>query len=239
MGPASDAEGLTAPADAQDGGAPAPAGASKSAPTSVAAPGRTVAPASAHSADAPAKDGASSANATNVANAAFPARGDEGANEAMQPRTGASAAAAALPGAAAFVAGEKQKSSATAIGQPAAMPGASSPAGSIGGALFALVLVVGLILALAWLARRMPGLGGALGGARGTAALRIVGSLALGPRERVVVVAVGDTQLLLGVGAGGTRTLHTLDAPLPEQGAGQKTAPAFAQLLAQQFGKKA
>ncbi|HEY5850087.1 MAG TPA: flagellar biosynthetic protein FliO [Lysobacter sp.] len=114
---------------------------------------------------------------------------------------------------------------------PAAPVASPATAGSIGGAVFALVVVIGLILALAWLAKRMPGLGGA-----SNPALRIVGSLALGPRERLVVVAVGDTQLLLGVGAGGTRTLHTLDRPLPV--AGQAT-PAFAQLLAQHFGKKA
>ena len=125
------------------------------------------------------------------------------------------------------------KTTVAQVGAPAPMPHAASPAGSIGGALFALVLVVGLILLLGWLARRMPG----LGGARGNSALRVVGSLALGPRDRVVVVAVGDTQLLLSVGSGGTRTLHTLTEPLPV--APEKAAPAFAQLLAQHFGKKA
>jgi len=118
-------------------------------------------------------------------------------------------------------------------GVPATPPPAPSAAGHLGGAVFALVLVVGLILALSWLARRVPGLGGG-GGVH--PALRIVGSLALGPRDRLVVVAVGETQLLLGVGAGGTRTLHTLDQPLPATVA--KSAPAFAQLLAQHFGKK-
>src|SRR5690606_5769651 len=90
-----------------------------------------------------------------------------------------------------------------------AAPAPQSPAsvGSLGGAVFALALVVGLILGLAWLIRRMPG----LGGGAANPALRIVGSLALGPRDRLVVVEVGQTQLLLGVGAGGTRTLHTLD----------------------------
>ena len=116
-----------------------------------------------------------------------------------------------------------------------AAPATASPstAGSLGGAVFALVLVVGLILLLSWLAKRMPGLGG---GGVANPALRIVGSLALGPRDRLVVVEVGQTQLLLGVGAGGTRTLHTLEQPLP--GAEAKTTPAFAQLLAQHFGKK-
>ncbi len=157
----------------------------------------------------------------------------------MQPRAGASAAVAARSGTAAFVAGGKAKATAATVGQPAAMPDATASTGNLGGALFALVLVVGLIIALAWLARRIPGLGGALGGAHGNPALRIVGSLALAPRERVIVVAVGDTQLLLGVGAGGMRTLHTLDTPLPEPAGSPKTAPAFARLLAQQFGKKA
>jgi|GEM_PF-2227736 len=117
---------------------------------------------------------------------------------------------------------------------PAAPVAAPAASGSLGGAVFALVLVVGLILALSWLARRIPALGG--GGAGAHPALRVVGSLALGPRDRLVVVAVGETQLLLGVGAGGTRTLHTLDQPLPAPG--DRPTPAFAQLLAQHFGKK-
>ena len=106
-------------------------------------------------------------------------------------------------------------------------------AGSIGGAVLALVLVVGLILALGWIARRLPG----FRGAGNTNALRVVSSLSLGPRERVVVVAVGETQLLIGVGAGGMRTLHTLEQPLPTPA--PAATPAFAQLLAQHFGKKA
>lgn len=119
------------------------------------------------------------------------------------------------------------------VGKPAAMPHAPSAAGSIGSAIFALAMVIGLILALAWLARRMPGL-------RGTAAgssLRVVGSLALSPRERLVVVAIGDTQLALAVGTGGTRTLHTLSEPLPV--AASAGPSAFAQVLSQHFGKKA
>ena len=108
---------------------------------------------------------------------------------------------------------------------------APSAAGAVGGTLFALVLVVGLIFGLAWIARRMPGIAG-----RGNTGLRMVASLSLGPRERVVVVDVGGTQLLLGVGAGGTRALHTLQAPLPEPSPAQ--AAPFAQLLAQHFGKK-
>lgn len=127
-----------------------------------------------------------------------------------------------------------EKTTTTAqIGKPGAMPQPPAAAGSIGSAVLALVMVIGLILALAWLAKRMPG----LRGGSASSALRVVGSLALSPRERLVVVAVGNTQLVLGVGAGGTRTLHTLSEPLPvTETAG---TPAFAQLLSQHFGKKA
>jgi flagellar protein FliO/FliZ len=112
------------------------------------------------------------------------------------------------------------------------MNASANSAGMVGSTVLALLLVVGVILALAWLAKRMPGLGGVGGG---NPALRVVGSLALGPRERLVVVAVGDTQLLLATGPQGTRALHTLDQPLPAPAA----APSpFAQVLAQHFGKK-
>ena len=114
---------------------------------------------------------------------------------------------------------------ADAIGQPA------GTAGAVGGTVFALLRVIGVILALAWLAKRMPGIAGA-----SNPALNVVGSLALGPRERVVVVAVGDTQLLLATGPNGTRALHTLTEPLPMAASTQ--TPQFAQLLARHLGRK-
>lgn len=120
----------------------------------------------------------------------------------------------------------------TATQAPAVGHASAADAGSIGGALFSLVLVVGLILALGWLAKRMPG----MQRGAGTAGLKVVASVALGPRDRAVVVDVGGTQLLLGVGQGGVRALHTLDAPLPVVESG---APSpFAQVLAQHFGRK-
>ena len=111
-------------------------------------------------------------------------------------------------------------------------PAPPSAAGSIGGTLFALTLVIGLIFALAWLARRMPGVAGQRGNN-----LKVVASLALGARERLLVVDVGGAQLLLGSGTSGTRLLHRLDAPLP---AAEPPAPLpFAQVLARQLGRKA
>ena len=178
-----------------------------------------------------------------AATAAVPAAADPATVVPARIETRIEAPAGAAP---ASMAGAQDASAASAIpampvrevqaitAQPTPPLAPAAASGSLGGAVFALVLVVGLILALSWLARRIPALGGGGGGAH--PALRVVGSLALGPRDRLVVVAVGETQLLLGVGAGGTRTLHTLDQPLPAPGA--RPTPAFAQLLAQHFGKK-
>jgi len=122
-----------------------------------------------------------------------------------------------------------------ATAQVAARPSAPAgavDAGSIGGAVFSLLLIVGLILGLGWLARRMPGMKRGAGAAQ----LKVVASVALGPRERAVVLDVGGQQLLVGVGQGGVRTLHTLAHPLPVV---ESTAPSpFAQVLAQHFGRK-
>jgi flagellar protein FliO/FliZ len=82
--------------------------------------------------------------------------------------------------------------------------------------LLVLALIVGLILAFGWAARR-TGLAG-----RGTAgAMRVVDSLNLGPRQRIVMVEVGGTCLVVGVAAGQMNLLHSLPAgdaarPQPE-----------------------
>jgi flagellar protein FliO/FliZ len=75
--------------------------------------------------------------------------------------------------------------------------------------LLSLALILGGFIAVAWFARRyLPGMG-----AQG--AVKVVGTTPVGPRERVVVVEVADTWLLLGVGGGNVRLLHSL--PKPDQ----------------------
>ncbi len=69
----------------------------------------------------------------------------------------------------------------------------------------ALFLVLALLGAAVWVLRRT---GIAPRGAGNT--LRMVGQLALGPRERVVIVEVGDRWWMLGVGAGGVTRIGTL-----------------------------
>lgn len=172
------------------------------------------------------------ADSANVAEPPATARAaSEGAAPANTSAPPGNATVAPAANAAPFVPAPPHHAAAQ-VGTPATFGKAPSPAGAVGGTVFALLFVVGLILALAWLARRMPGVAGS-----SNRALRVVASLSLGPREKVVVVDVGGQQLLLGVGAGGTRALHTLATPLPD--AERATTPAFAQLLAQHFGKKA
>ena len=77
--------------------------------------------------------------------------------------------------------------------------------------LLSLALILGGFVALAWFARRyLPGMG-----AHG--AVKVVGTTPVGTRERVVVVEVDNTWLLLGVGGGNVRLLHTLPKPLAER----------------------
>lgn len=73
----------------------------------------------------------------------------------------------------------------------------------------ALAGVIALIVAAAWLMRRMGNLTG-----QRNEQLRVVAALSMGARERVVLMQVGEQQLLLGVAPGRIQTLHVLDQPL-------------------------
>jgi flagellar protein FliO/FliZ len=108
-----------------------------------------------------------------------------------------------------------------AVTAPAVAP--ASTAGAIGGSLLALIAVIALILMLAWLLRRLPG--AAMGSHGG---MKVVASLAVGMKERVMVVQVGEQQLAIGVTAQQVTLLKTLDTPLPVD----TTRPDFAGVLA-------
>lgn len=112
---------------------------------------------------------------------------------------------------------------------PAAAPATGSALSAIGGMLFALLLVVGLILALAWILRRLPG-----AGMQQARSLQVVATLAVGPKERLLVIEAGNTQLLIGVTASQINVLHELPAPLPVPA----QAPGFAALLAGRIAGK-
>lgn len=71
--------------------------------------------------------------------------------------------------------------------------------------LFALALVLGAVAGSAWLLRRFsPGQNLTAG------TLRVIGGIAVGPKERIVLVEVGEMWLVVGVAPGQVNTLHTL-----------------------------
>ena len=105
---------------------------------------------------------------------------------------------------------------------------------SLLGPLAALLAVLLLIPVALWLLRRTP-----MGQAAAAAGMRVVGSLALAPNQRVVTleVGIGDERrwLVLGVTPGGIQTLHTLSPQGPAAADGATSGLAglpFARLLA-------
>ena len=79
---------------------------------------------------------------------------------------------------------------------------------ALGKTAFALLLVVGLIVLCAWLVRRLTP-----GQANAGQHLKVIASRAVGAKERVVIVELEDTWLVLGVGNGQVGKLHERPAP--------------------------
>ena len=118
----------------------------------------------------------------------------------------------------------------------AVAPQVSSALGSgVGGQLTQLVLglllVIGLIFGLAWLLRRAQS-----AGPRNGQLIELLGSRALGPRDRLVLVQVGSEQILLGITPGRITPLHVLKEPLQVPATSQATSE-FAQRLMELLGK--
>ena len=109
---------------------------------------------------------------------------------------------------------------ASGVGAGTAVP--SVGVGAVLQTLVGLAVVIALVFACAWLARRF----GLQPSARGQL-VRTVGGVSLGGKERVAVVQIGDTWLVVGAAPGNVRLLHTM--PAPEAGAssgGGETDPA-------------
>ncbi len=92
-------------------------------------------------------------------------------------------------------------------GALAAVPVPTPPSAAAGFAQVAasLVLIVGVIVALAWLSNRLR-----LTPRAASSGLKVLADVAVGPKERVVLLKVGDGQALVGVGADGIRSLALL-----------------------------
>ena len=93
---------------------------------------------------------------------------------------------------------------AMAAARPLEVPSVVSTGGMIKITL-SLLLVLAAIVTVAWLLKRMN----VAQQGRGNL-LKVIGSVAVGQRERVVLIEIGESWLLVGVGPGQIRTLHTL-----------------------------
>ncbi len=80
-------------------------------------------------------------------------------------------------------------------------------AGSVVQMVLSLAAVVAAILGLAWMTRRMQGLRGASNGA-----LRVKATLAVGMKERVVLIEASGRQFLIGVAPGRVNLIGSLEA---------------------------
>jgi flagellar protein FliO/FliZ len=108
----------------------------------------------------------------------------------------------------------------TAVPQPA------SPlsVGSLTQLTLSLIAIVALILAISWVLKRLR-----LTVPRGSGEIAVIGELSVGPRDRIVLLRVGDSQVLLGIGASGPVPLTPLATPIVIKA--RDRTPAFAERL--------
>jgi len=121
---------------------------------------------------------------------------------------------------------------ATTAAAVAAPVASSGVAGQLTQLVLGLLVVVGLIFTLAWLLRRVQRAGPAGKGQ----VIELIGSRALGPRDRLMLVQVGNEQILLGLSPGTITALHVMKEPIQVPDAQQAT-PEFAQRLMELLGK--
>ncbi len=105
-------------------------------------------------------------------------------------------------------------------------------AGQIFQVIFALLLVLAIIVGAAWAMRRFSLVPGGA-----NSQMRVVSGVMVGTRERVVIVEVRDTWLVLGVTSEQVNVLHSLEKPLDAQEA-KPVAPQFAEWLQKAMAKR-
>ncbi len=108
-----------------------------------------------------------------------------------------------------------------------------SSAGSLFQVLMGLTLVLGLMALLAWALKRLNA-----GRPTGNAAIRIVGGVSVGTRERILLVEAAEQWIVVGVAPGSVNALATMprqEAPPAAAAAPEANFPAW---LRQALGRK-
>ncbi len=98
---------------------------------------------------------------------------------------------------------------------------------------FGLIIVLLLIFGCAWFMKRFGRFQGGL-----SDQMKVIGSMAVGTRERIVLIKVGEKQILVGVTPNVIQTLHVLEEPIviaPHAPPGQLHT-RFSEILKKQFG---
>jgi flagellar protein FliO/FliZ len=105
-----------------------------------------------------------------------------------------------------------------------AQPASPLSVGSLTQLTLSLIAIVALIFAISWALKRLK-----LAGPRGSGEMVILDQLSVGPRERIMLIRVGESQVLVGLGASGLQSLTPLAVPIVlKEGT---HAPAFAERL--------
>jgi flagellar protein FliO/FliZ len=131
--------------------------------------------------------------------------------------------------------GVAQAASAAAFAAPTQF---TAPSASFGvmRMVLALLLVLAAVYAAAALLRRLR-----VQGPAGATELQVISQVALGARERAVLLRAGSQQLLVGVAPGSVRLLCTLAEPVAAPGGEPATAPTavpnFRELLRRSLGR--
>ncbi len=95
-----------------------------------------------------------------------------------------------------------------------------------------LVLIVVIIFLLAWLVKKFN-----LNQQSGSGLIRVVAGLSIGTRDRIVLLQVGEEQILVGLTPGRIEKLHTLAQPL-DAPSEQAVSGAFAAKLNRLMGER-
>jgi len=100
--------------------------------------------------------------------------------------------------------------------------------GSIFSVMLGLALVLGLLLATVWLIRRLQQIQ-----PQSQNAIQIVAQLPIGMKERLMIIRVGDENVLVGCTAGQIRTLHVWQGSAPQPSAPAAQTPSGAAFMEQ------
>ncbi|MFS2004259.1 flagellar biosynthetic protein FliO [Duganella sp. CT11-25] len=178
--------------------------------------------------------------------------GTIGGGHAAASSTAAPAASAETPAAPAGAVADPAPGPAAAAATPAAAPatppgplamtiptpaaGATSAGGGLLQTTFALLFVLALMLGLAWFLKRFgpKNFGG------GNSNVKLVGSLSVGTRERILVVEVGEQWIVVGASPGRMNALATMPRQESSEPATTASVPTanFAEWLKQTLDKR-